>query len=276
MQNMLLACPVLSDNSALTGSASSGSLGIENLKDSDLKAVYRINNNSGFIVSDLGVQQKINFIAIVGHNGSSRSYARIRAANSMLDLTSNPTFDSGDIPFRSHQTGYDGLWAASVTDEEYGAMPKNLFAQYFHDVNCRYWRIDIDDPNATYLDFGRLYISNAWQPETNMDYGIAHGLIDPSRKARTKAGNPVSVELEPYRFVEFKLGFGSEAEMFDHAFDFERLRGRTKDVLFIHDPDATAYLQKRSVYGTMEALQPIINTSFSIFEKTFRIEEITP
>jgi hypothetical protein len=276
MQNMLLACPVLSDNSTLTGSASSGALGINNLKEIDLKQVYRVNNTTAFIVSDLGAYQKINFVAIVGHNGSSRSFARVRAANSMSDLTSNPTFDTGDVPFRSHQTGYDNLWAASVTDEDYGSMPKNLFFQYFHDINCRYWRIDIVDPDAKYIDLGRLYISQAWQPETNIDYGISHGLIDPSRKARTKAGSTVSVELSPYRYVDFKLGFGSEVEMFDHAFEFDRLRGRTKDVLFIHDPDAKAYLQKRSVYGTMESLQPVVNTAFDIFEKTFRIEEITP
>ena len=277
MQNMLLAMPILSDQATLKGSTSSGSLGINNLKTMSLKEVYRAADASSvYIEVDFGKSEKINLFALIGHSGSSRSFARVRASNILSDLMSNPTFDSGDVPFRSHQTGYDNTWASLVTDEEYGALDKNLFFQYFPTINMRYWRVDISDPNSTYLDIGRLYVANAWQPATNMNYGGGLGYIDPSRKARTKSNEIISNERQQYRYVDFSLSFSNEAEMYDNAFEVDRRRGRTKDVLFIHDPDAKHQLQRRSIYGTMESLQSIVNTNYNIYEKTFRIEEITP
>jgi hypothetical protein len=275
MQNMLLATPILSDAAILSGSAASGDLSINNLQSMSLKQVYRAANAASvYIVADLGAAKQINLVSLIGHSGSSRSYARIRAATSEANLTAAPGYDSGLLPFRSHQSGYDATWASGVTDEEYGALDRNLFLKYFAPQTYRYWRIDIADPNSVYLDIGRLYISKAWQPVNNMNYGFAQGIIDPSRKARTVSGEMVPLERTKIRWSEFTLSFANEAEMYDNAFEIERLRGRTKDILFVHDPDAVAQLQRRTFYGAMESPQPIVNVTFGIFEKTFRIEEI--
>lgn len=276
MQNMLLATPILSDASTLSGSTASGSLGVDNLKTPSLKQVYRAANAGAvYIVSDLLTAKSINLVALVGHSGSSRSYARIRAATSEANLTAAPGYDSGNVPFRSHQSGYDAGWASGVQDEQYGSMDKNLFVRYFTAQTFRYWRIDIIDPNSVYLDIGRLYISQAWQPAVNMDYGAPAGWIDPSRDSRTVSGELIPLERKKYRYTEFTLSFASEDEMFDNAFEIERLRGATKDVLYINDPDATKHLQRRSFYGKMKGLQPISNHAFQLYSKTFRIEEIT-
>lgn len=275
MQNMLLATPVLSDQAILSGSTASGSLGIGNLKTMSLKEIYRAADASSvYIVADLLSAKTINLVALIGHSGSSRSYARIRAATTEAGLTAAPVFDTGNVPFRSHQTGYDATWAAGVPDEQAGAMEKNMFMRYFAAQTFQFWRIDIVDPNSVYLDIGRLYVSKAWQPAVNMDYGAPAGWIDPSRKPRTVSGEVIPLERKKYRFTEFSLSYASEDEMFDNAFEIERIRGRTKDVLYINDPDATKHLQRRSFYGTMESLQPISNRVFQIFDKTFRIEEI--
>lgn len=275
MQNILLATPILSDSAMLKGSAAMGDLSISNLKTTSLKQIYRAADASSvFIVVDLLKPATVNLVSLIGHCGSSRSFARVRGAASEADLTANPAFDSGDLPFRSHQTGFDDAWAATVDDEEYGALDKNMFVSFFQRQTLRFWRIDISDPNGTHLDIGRLYISNAWQPDTNMDYGTTLGFIDPSREARTASGDFIPVERVKYRYTDFRLSFASEKEMFDGVFEIERMQGKTGDVLFIHDFDDKAYLQKRSMYGVMKGLQPIIHSTYSIFEKTFRIEEI--
>lgn len=275
MQNMLLAMPLLSDAAVLTGSTASGSLSINNLKTESLKEVYRAANASAvYIIADLGAAKTINMVALIGHSGSSRSYARIRAANTQAAVTSAPGYDSGLVPFRSHQSGYDTTWAAGVADEQAGALDKNMFFEKFDDQTFRYWQIDIVDPNSVYLDIGRIYISKAWQPAVNMDYGLSEGWIDPSRKTRTVSGEMVPLERKKYRYAELTFSYTSQDEIFNNAFEIERLRGRTKDVLYINDPDATTHLQRRSFYGTLESLQPIINPTFNLFQKTFRIEEI--
>ncbi|MCE6993050.1 hypothetical protein [Dyadobacter sp. CY323] len=275
MQNMLLATPILSDAATIIGSTASGSLGINNLKTPSLKEVYRAANAASvFIIADLGSAKTINMVALIGHSGSSRSYARIRGATSQANLTAAPGYDSGLVPFRSHQSGYDAGWASGVQDEQAGSLDRNMFFKKFADQTFRWWQIDIVDPNSVYLDIGRIYISKAWQPEVNMDYGLAEGWIDPSRKSRTVSGEMIPLERKKFRYADFTFSYATQDEVYNNAFEIERLRGRTKDVLYINDPDATAHLQRRSIYGTLEGFQPIINTAFSIFQKTFRIEEI--
>lgn len=274
---MLLATPVLSDTATLSGSASSGSLTIDNLKTVSLKEVYRAADASNVvIVADLLEPKIVNLVALIGHSGSSRSYARVTAANTMNDLDTAPNFDTGYVPFRSHQSGYDASWAASVVNENSGALEKNMFLQHFGEQVYQFWKIEISDPNSSYLDIGRLYIANAWQPETNMDYGLAEGIVDPSRKNRTVGGDTASVERKTWRWVEFTLSYLTKDEMFLSVFQIEKTRGRTKDVLYIVDPDETDYLQFRSIYGTMETIQPKIHTNFGLFSKSFRIEELLP
>lgn len=273
MQNMILATPVLSDAATLSGTASSGDLGIGNLQKMSLKQVYRSISATMFIEADLGAAKAVNLIALIGHSGSSRSYARIRAASVYANLTTAPDYDSGLLPFRSHQTGYDAAWAAGVSDEQKGALGKNLFMKFFATQTYRYWRIDIVDPQASYIDIGRLYISNAFQPAINIEYGINEGINDPSRKTRTVSGELIPVERKKWRYVDFSLGYASKQEMFDRIFTIENTRGSTRDVLFVVDPDEKEHLQYRSYYGTMSN-QPISNPMYSLFSKTFRIEEI--
>jgi hypothetical protein len=273
---MIIATPVLSDAATITGSTASGSLTIDNLKTMSLREVYRAASASAVTITvDLGAAKAINLFSLIGHSGSSRSYARVRAATSLANLTSSPGYDTGNVPFRSHQSGYDATWASGVSDEEAGAMDKNIFLRYFSTQTFRYWQVDISDPNSSYLDIGRIYVSKAWQPAVNMNYGFGDGWIDPSRKSRTVSGQIVPIERKKYRIAELTLSFGTKTEMYSNAFEIERLRGRTRDVLFTPDPDETTDLQRRTIYGTLENLQPIINSNYGIFEKTLRIEELT-
>ncbi|MEE7442665.1 hypothetical protein MOR12E_28840 [Methylobacterium oryzae] len=227
-------------------------------------------------MADLGAAKAINLIALLGHNGSSRSYARIRGASTEAGLTGTPGYDSGNLPFRSHQTGYDAAWAAGVTNEQYGALATNHFIRFLTAAQTwRFWRIDITDPLASFIDVGRLYLSSAFQPQSNMSYGLQEGIGDPSRVGITKAGRISSRENPKRRYAELGLDFLSETEARDGLFDIEWAQGVTRDVLLIPDPDAGAYLQKRTIYGRMSQLNPALSTYFGIYEKTLRIEEIT-
>jgi len=237
-----------------------------------LKNVYRAASNTVTIKADLTTPQAVNLVALIGHSGSSRSYARVRAAAVEANLTTTPDFDTGLQPFRSHQTGYDATWALTA-DEAKGAFDKNMFMQFFGAQTYRYWQIDIIDPLASYIDIGRLYISKAFQPTTNIEYGLKEGITDPSRKTRTVSGEVIPLERKKWRYVDFSLGYASEDEMFDGIFTIEYMRGTTKDVLFVIDPDNIPRLQQRSYYGMMEN-QPVSNATYSLFNKTFRIEEI--
>lgn len=274
---MVLATPVLSDAATIVTSTSPASLPGTNLQKRAIKEVWRsLDAENAYVEVTLPEYTGINLIALLSHSGSSGSIARVRGAMTSSELISAPVYDSGSVPARSHQEGYDGAWAASVDDTEYGALNTNhliLWLQEGYDLPC--WRIDITDPGAEYFDAGRLYISKAWQPATNMNYGLQEGIIDPSKVAITASGR-ISPKKNPKRRVaDLSLSFATEQEMRDSAFDIEWERGASEDVLMIPDPEAGPYLQKRTIYGRLVGLSPIVSAAHQIFEKQFRIEEIT-
>lgn len=276
MANIILATPILSDAASLTASSAPASLPVENLQRMSVGQVWRNLNPSGcYIVADLGSDKAVNFVGLIAHNASSRGFVRVRAASVLGDIESSPDYDSGNLPMRSHQSGYDASWASGVSDEEYGALDLNSFLLSISEQSLRYWRFDITDEEISYLDIGRLYISKAWTPSTNIDYGVRDGFIDPSLVERTYGGRNAVVDRPKYRYSEFHLAFGTKEEMYDEAFEIDRLRGQSKDVLFINDIEDKDRLQKRTIYGLLKESQPIENTQFSIFEKSYRIEEIS-
>lgn len=269
MANMILATPQISDAATLSSSAVAASLPLENLKESAIGKVTRFTTPAeAHIIVDLGASPKaIDLIALLGHNASVTGTAHVRAAANIGNLITEPDFDSGIIRLRSN------LQAPAYQDV--GSLTRNHFLLKLDaERQLRYWRIDLSDPALTYLDIGRLYLSRVFQPETNMDYGLNEGFIDPSTIQRTRAGRLIPNERPKYRYAEFTLSFGTEAEIFGHSYDIEALVGTSRDVLFINDYDNKPLLQKRSIYGRFGVLNPVISPFYKLFEKSYRIEEI--
>lgn len=267
MANMMLAMPVLSDGVDLFTSTTAGSLPKTNLQTSPIGQVCRFTTPSAVFIEPQ-ISGGINLVALLGHNGSVTGKVRVRGATSKDNLLTDPDYDSGYVPLRSNQATYDGSDVA-------GALDTNHFIHVLPELkDYPFWRIDIEDSSLSYLDVGRLYLAHAWQPATNMEYGVTEGFIDPSSVARMVSGRQAALRRPIYRFTEFRLGFCSEQEIFDFAFEFDRKRGATKDVLFIFDHENKPLIQKRTIYGTMSGLAPIIHPHFRLFEKSYRIEEI--
>lgn len=274
MKRMIIATGNLSDAATLTGTAASGALPMSNLKKMSPRQPYRAIGASGEIIIDLGAAKAFDTVALIAHSGSSRSSCRVTAAATQGGLAA-PAYTSGLLPMRSHQTGYDAGWAATVPDENQFSLDKNLFMLFLATpITYRWIRIEFFDAGKTYIDIGRLYVCKAWQPATNMSYGLSERIVDPSLKARMKSGEVIPRERKKYRAVSFTLNYASEREMFGNVMPLEMRVGKTRDILFVVDPDEKDALQYRSYYGTMETLEPISNTTFQLYSKTFNIEEI--
>lgn len=266
MANMMLASPVIGDAAVITGSATSAQLPLQNLKRMAIGAVTRFLSPAGaYIKADLGSARSIDLVALLGHNATVTGEVRVRAAHDEGNLVDYPDYDSGPLRMRSNIVAPDYV--------DVGSLARNHFILHLPVAESyRWWRIDIAD-SGQYLDIGRLYLSKAFQPEVNMDYGEQFGLVDPSTIHRARSGRVIPNEQKKYRFQEFTLSFASEAEMYGDSFDIESERGSTRDVLFIYDYDNKPLLQKRSIYGRM-LMYPTINPHWRLFEKTYRIEEI--
>lgn len=276
---MKLCSPALSDAATLTASQEVTGMEATNLQAMQPTDVWRTTAISGaYLTIDLGQAYAIDVIALLYTNATAWAAARVRGATTQAKLTSDSGYDSGVFPMWPALDDFVLIWSDPADDPRvkgWGRMPMlhlPAAAQSY-----RWWRIDIADggnPDA-YFQAGRLYLSSAWVPSVNIQYGWqpTHWM-DPSTLARMTGSGSVPTELGRYRASRFSLDFLTETEMYENAFEIDRLRGAVGDVLFIPNPDDQDRLHDQTIYGTIRGARPIANNDFGIFQKSYVIEEV--
>lgn len=258
MSNIILAVP-LSDQATLTASSALADNTVNRLQDMGLSRIWRTSDlNTADIEIDFGAATEIDFIAIVAHNGTASGSVTIKAGTT--SAVSDFTLAGQDL-ITGTDVGYD----------------KNLFAvRLSSSETYRYWKIEISDasnPDA-YFQAGRLYMDKCFSPAINASWGLSEGFKDNSRLQRSmsQALNPVT--RTPLRTVDLQIDFGTEDEMYGVVYEIDRLRGISKDILYIKNIEATTHFQRQYVYGVSDDLTPIINEFFGIYQKSYKITEI--
>lgn len=272
-QRIVIATPALSDAATLTGLGTiAATLPVTNLQTVQPGKVARWTSLATVgLRADLGAAAAINLIALGPHNGTSAATWQIRAGASEAEADAGAGYDSGAVsmwPGTGRPAGYDSerLWSLAWLPRTGGPG-----AQTF-----RYWRIDVDDGAnpAGYFDIGRLYLSAAWQPTKNLRYGWGLGWDDPSEHVQAIGGQRWGVRRAKGRVLPFALGSMIEDEMIGTADEIARLRGTTEDILVVRDPEATAWLHKYIVQGTLETLEPLINRTFNLYDSNYRVRQL--
>lgn len=211
-------------------------------------------------VNGLG-QASWNLISLLYTNATVTTEWRVRASTaSLAGAVSAPTYDTGWV---SH-------WpVASLTDWEW---THSLL--WLSDPRPEpYIRIDVRDAALDFYRAGRLYIANAWQPSHHVKYGWSTGHVENQRRQFAEGG-PVFPRIQPRRRVlSGRLNFLEQDEMFNNAWELDRARGVSEDVLAILDPEHATHVHRWMIYGLMKDLPPIVNEAYEVFEKSFEIEE---
>lgn len=261
MSNAILATPVFSDLATLTGSESVGDMTISNLNKRSLKRKYRTLELSSVVINvDLGSVRNVNFFALIAHNLTSSATITVQAGST------------------DAVTDYNTGALSGITGNDAGFEQQSFYKFLMSGQRFRYWRFTISDASNpdNYIQIGRLYLSNAFQPTINIDYGVSWGFEDRSLISETVSGEVVPLVRPKRKMCDWSLSFGSESEMFGTLFDIDRLRGMSKDVIFIEDPEATTYAQHKFIYGLMSELNQIINGAFQLYQKQYKIKELSP
>lgn len=221
--------------------------------------------NNAYVTIDFGSAKEINLIALLFTNASSAATWRVRAAATEADVTASPAYDSGS----------NTLWPTTGLDD-WDTVNAILFLSTSQ--TYRYWRIDVSDTGNSdgYIEAGRLYMANAWQSTRGQAFGWSIGWEDESPKPQAIGGQTYPVRRTPRRILNMSINFLQETEIYNNAFQIDRLRGQARDILFIVDPDKSARLQDQTVYGLVQEFAPVVNPTFNIFEKRYRVEELLP
>lgn len=201
-----------------------------------------------------------NLVSLLYTNATADTEWRVRAAGSAGATTSAPTYDTGWIDHWPVAGLEDWEWTHSLLWIPAGRTEPFL-------------RIDVRDASLSFYRSGRLYIANAWQPSHHVKYGWSAGHKENQRRQYAEGG-AVFPRIQPRRrTLSGRFNFLDEDEMFNNAWELDRARGVSEDVLAILDPTHATHVHRWMVYGLMSDLPPIVNEAYEIFEKPFEIEE---
>ncbi|MFN3858106.1 MAG: hypothetical protein ACK4RV_10170 [Caulobacter sp.] len=285
MANVILAYGNLADLATLSGGSWQASLPLDNIKDRRLGRVARTTSaasgNSKFD-ADFGANRLFRVIALVGHNISVDGQYRIR-------LGADPTFastvhDSGwaDVwpivyPFGQVPWGSPNWWSGRFTEDQIDAYPKVLVHILSAALNAQYMRVEIDDEGneAAFVQVGRLFAADGWQPEYNASYeGASLGWIDRTYVQEALSGAEVFDARTMPRKVRVEFPVMPQDEAMAQAFEIQRAMGTSGEVLFVWDPDDTVHAVRRQIFGRLRTLSDIENPGPDRWRAPFEIKEL--
>jgi len=262
----LLATPALSDAATIERfvGLDVASMPLSNLQTTQLYQKCRTRDAGGdtLRLRISGITGPINLVALIGTNADAATQWRVQGSTNAYPWT-QPLYDSGTM---SHWPDVSPAVEWSETLAIHWMSTPQTYP---------YWAIEVYFIDQPYYDVGRLYIANAYQPTIDVQPNWDLGIVDGSPKTVTP-GMRTFVDRRPVaRRLSFGLKFDSEDEAFDQAFEIDRRRGISRDVLFCLDPHtANPHRHKQTIYGLMRELPPLSSPVVEFYEKSYVIEEL--
>jgi len=239
----------------LTASDTAGDLSISNVADAIVGRRHRTTDLTSWGQADFGANKTVGLVVLV--------FAR--------DQTM-PT--AGTI---RHQFDPDGGTPGTGATHDSTAISTGVIDGYGYHIykpatafSARYWRWTYAITGVTFVDLGRAWAGEAWQPTFNIVLGYDDEWGDRSRVvAAERSGAEFVDERAKQRFFAFGLNALSASEK-DEIREMQRLVGVSGQIIFIKDPDSPA---KDTVLGRLAASTPIRHSFIPIYSKAFTLRE---
>ncbi|MBP1179962.1 hypothetical protein [Methylobacterium sp. PvR107] len=217
------------------------------------------NNPSEYLTVDLGDVHDVDTVAIMGLTLTAAGTIRVRASATDTSALMAEAYDSGPI------TG--------AVDPRYGMLVHLLPVL----VQARYVRIDLEQPGATYIEAGRLFVGRRWQFAYNFGFGWGRGYVDLSKRTQSRGGQTYVDPNVSFRTVSLSFEVITEAQRLSFVDDVDRLNGQRVDVLLVTNP-ASPNLGRDSIWGLLDDLDPITQPATWIagmpaYAKAYKISE---
>jgi hypothetical protein len=280
----MIGFPNRIDSCTLTGGSWVSTLPRDNIKNRTLGRVARSTNlltTSTQFTVDMVNTKLVRLFAVVNHNFSLEAKYRLRGSN---DATfSTFTYDSAwqnvwpaVYPSESVEWESDSWWTGTYSLEDIDGYVPNLVVVLPQIYQLRYWRLEIDDAanTAGYVQLGRVFLGEAWQPSKNASYGLSLGMETRTDVQESLSGAEYFQYRKPCRVTRFSLDYLSEDEGMANALEMDRRAGIDKEVFWIHDPDDTVHAIRRQFLGRFRQLSPVEFPYFQTNKKAYEIKEL--
>lgn len=283
MARMMLGWNNLIDTALLNDGNWSATLPLVNLQDRTIGRVARTTDlqlTSTQFKIDIGPGNAVRIVALAGHNFSSTALYRILASN-VSDFSSVVT-DSGwlDVyppafPFGTVEWEDPHFWEGRYTDAE---LPEKREMIYVLPATTRaqFWRVEIDDQDNAdgYVQIGRAFIGQAWQPSRNIQVGFTMTPTTDTDVQTARSGARYFDRRTTRREVQFTIANIAEDESYGVAYEIMRQMGVDGEVVFIFDPDDIVHAGRRNFLGHLAQLGGIEHPYPLMQSVGFRVSEL--
>lgn len=183
-------------------------------------------------------------LALAGHNLTAQATIKIKVYDNPLketllyesgeELGWAYIFDSNDLEWE-----YDNFWFGTLTNEQRKDFTP-LFTHFFLGVDfvpiAKHIIVeinDVDNPDG-YVEIGRLFFSDVWQPTRNASLGLAFK-HNTSTEVETSLSDTEYFDVRKVRrSVSFELDRIPNADAFGRMFALQRLLGINGEILFAY------------------------------------------
>lgn len=281
MQNVMLAYPNRAQAATLTGGSWQAPL--VNMQTGLLSEVARSTSLSAshtkFNIA-LDTDRKVMLVALCRHSLSSPANYRVKAGSS---AGASDLYDSGWLPVWPDTYPYETLdwedntwWTGQADDEEIAAYPSNLIHLLPGYVFTRFWTVELSDPtnSAGYVEIGRLFVSDRWQPAVNFSWGATLGVEDATTVEESDSGVEFFRQGVRRRVARLGLDWLSQNEALTNALGLQRKAGVSGEVFLLWQPDDVVHRMRHSFLGRLRNLSAIEFASVAQSRAAFEIREI--
>lgn len=265
MSNIFLATRNRADAATLTGGSWSAGLPLANLQSRDISLMARSADAlaaSTQFVADLGALRTVRVLALIGSNCSVDATYRVRVYTDagLTDLE----HDSGTLdvwPAWMYAAGVlawedPRFWDGRPLAEDIEHLSSDVIYPLPVAAVGRYVKVEITDTANSdgYLEFGRLFVGEGWQPTYNMGYaGTALPQEDLSTVTATPSGKEFFAERAVRRSMRFELKWLSHGEG-ALVQDMQRTAKTVGEVLVVFDPSDLVNVKRSAFLGRMRQL----------------------
>lgn len=227
------------DVSTLSGGSWNASYPLGNLKTRYLYQRTRSSNAaeaSTVITIDLGAEQSIGVVALVGHNLTPE------AATVRIQGASNTSF-SPTLYDSEAETVYEGADYAKAIDT----------------TRARYWRISMSDVGNTagYVELSRLFIGWKFMPSVTNDYGATIEVESFTGVQQSLAGPEYFDERPNRRIWRGQLSWLTQTEAYRMLLRMLQQQDVSREVYLIEDDRDYGFRGQRNFLGRMRSLSSI-------------------
>lgn len=285
---MMLAWPNRVDTAVLDGGGWAGSMPVTRMQNRILALRARTLDDdpaNTWFRAALAIDYPVRVVALAHHNLSVLSRYRIRGASD--SAFTSVLYDSdwlyafeGMGPWGPADTWLewedDRFWLGGPVAEQIDGYRQTLIHILPERVNARYWRIDLDDVGNTagFIEIGRAFFADAWQPVYNLSTGVELGWNSRTTVEEAAGGAEYFDRRQPYRTFRGALDVLQPDEALMGAMELQRRMDVWGEVLFILKPNDPAYRRQQSFLARLRQLTPLEYPYFNIRRMAVELKEI--